>query len=80
MVDQLDEATKKKIADHYMKGEGSIQAIAREYRVTVETVLEITGNSDLSSVYAVGDQIDQEDAGNATLNGPQRFRVPYDPS
>lgn len=78
MIDQLDKDTIQKIKDHYIKGEGSIQGIARTYRVSVETVLHIIGQDDLTQVHFIGDQIDQTEAGNAPLNGPQSYRQNYD--
>lgn len=68
MFDQLDEATIKKIKEHYDKGQGSIQDIARVYRTTVETVLHHIGQDELTSVATIGDQIDPSEAGNAALN------------
>lgn len=68
MIDQLDDSTSKKIKDHYVKGEGSIQDIARTYRVTVETVLHIIGEDELTSVHTIGDQVDADEAGDAQLN------------
>lgn len=77
MIDQLDDDTIKKIQDHYQKGQGSIQDIARVYRVTVETVLHHIGMDDMTSVAFIGDQIDAEDAGTAPLNQGETRRVTY---
>lgn len=68
MIDQLDEKTSKAIQDHYMKGEGSIQDIARVYRVSVDTVLHLIGQDELTNVATIGDQVDASEAGNAELN------------
>ena len=77
----LDDATQKKIFNHYEKGEGSIQDIARVYRCSVEEVLHIIGQDELTSVELIGDQIDQSEAGNATVNYQgTKHQVPYDVS
>lgn len=68
MIDQLDDKTSQAIKDHYMKGQGSIQDIARVYRVSVDTVLHLIGQDEMSSVDTIGDQIDPSEAGNAQLN------------
>ena len=75
----LDDATQKKIYDHYQKGEGSIQDIARVYRCSVEEVLHIIGQDELTHVAIIGDQIDQAEAGNVPVNYQgTTHNVPYD--
>lgn len=65
----MDEQTREKINDHYQKGQGSIQDIARVYRCTVAEVLEIIGQSELLQVVMEGDQITEAEAGpGATIN------------
>ena len=59
----MDEDTKKKIIAHYQKGQGSIQDIARVYKVEVSEVLDVVGATDLKSVYIGGDTIDEKEAG-----------------
>lgn len=59
----MDANTKKKIIDHYQKGQGSIQDIARVYKFTVDEVLEVLGLGDLSAIPTTGDLIDQNEAG-----------------
>lgn len=74
----LDEESKKKIREHYIRGQGSIQDIARVYRVEVDEVLNIIGLNDLSSVDAQGDLIDASEAGpGAEINHGKTFQVPY---
>lgn len=59
----MNEDLKKKINEHYQLGQGSIQDIARTYRLTVEEVLETIGQTDVSEVTGIGDLIGPEDAG-----------------
>jgi hypothetical protein len=54
---------KQKIIDHYQKGQGSIQDIARVYRYTVEEVLLVLGMTDLLSVETQGDLVDSSEVG-----------------
>lgn len=77
----MDEETKKKIYGHYQRGEGSLQDIARIYRVSVDQVLEIIGAPELSSVAVPGDLIDVTEAGSgADMNYGKEFKVPFDVS
>lgn len=64
MTDEL----KKKILEAYNTGANSIVNIARLNNVSVEEVLEITGNTDVMEVTFMGDQIDQAEAGQAPVN------------
>lgn len=74
----IDEALKQKIKGHYDKGEGSIQDIARVYRVSVPDVLDIIGLSDLATVEIDGDLIDDTYAGpGATMNRGSIVPVPF---
>lgn len=76
----LNDEEKKKILDSYIKGEGSIQGIANYYRCTVEDVLEIIGQQELTHVTIQGDLIDQDEAGNAPVNPPTTHKVKFDAS
>lgn len=62
----MDDTLRKKVNEHYQLGQGSIQDIARVYRLTVEEVLEAIGQTELLSVEGVGDLVDQEEAGAET--------------
>ena len=74
----MDADTKQKIIDHYEKGQGSIQDIARVYNVSVATVLEVTGQGHLNSVQTQGDMISEADAGpGAQMNYGKEFAVPF---
>lgn len=74
----MDDELKAKVIDHYQKGEGSIQDIARVYRLTVEEVLEVLDMKDLTVVESVGDLIGQEEAGmDVTINPSHKFKVPF---
>lgn len=65
----MDDKTRKKIVDHYQRGQGSIQDIARVYRLSVSEVLEILEKKNLENVYFIGDTIDQGEAGpGANMN------------
>lgn len=74
----VDEATRKKIYGHYQRAEGSLQDLARIYRVSVDEVLEIVGHSELGTVTIPGDLIDQSEAGpGAQMNYGRQERVPF---
>lgn len=74
----LDDETKAKIKEHYSKGQGSIQDIARVYRVSVTEVLTIIGATDLTTLEIAGDMIDATEAGpGAQLNYGQIVPIPY---
>lgn len=62
----MNEEEKAKIKQHYQKGEGSIQDLARVYRCTVEEVLAVLELSEINSVEGIGDLIDQDEAGEDT--------------
>lgn len=77
--EQIMEDIKEKILGHYQRGEGSIQDLARIYRVTVDEVLEIVGEKHLGTVFTQGDLIDAAEAGpNAEMNYGREFKVPFD--
>lgn len=77
--EQIMEDIKEKILGHYLRGEGSIQDLARIYKVSVDEVLEIIGEKNLGSVTVQGDLIDASEAGpNAEMNYGQEFKVPFD--
>lgn len=59
----MDEELKKKINDHYQLGQGSIQDIARVYRLEVAEVLAVIGQEEMTTVEGIGDLIDQKEAG-----------------
>lgn len=59
----MDDKLKTTIVNHYQKGEGSIQDIARVYRLSVEEVLDVLGLSDVATIEGAGDLIDQTEAG-----------------
>ena len=74
----MDEETRSKIYAHYQRGQGSIQDIARVYRVTVQDVLQIIGAPELGQVSTQGDMIDASEAGpGAQLNYGKQFIVPF---
>lgn len=74
----LDDSTREKIIEHYQKGQGSIQDIARVYRLTVNEVLQIIGINNISKVTTQGDLIGPEEAGpGATIVPSKDFDVPF---
>ncbi len=74
----IDDELKKKIINHYQKGQGSIQDIARVYRLTVPEVLGVLGLTDLTTVSTGGDLIDPSEAGpGATMNYGKQHQVPF---
>lgn len=77
----ISDELKATIKGHYQRGEGSIQDIARVYRnygVTVQDVLDITGNSEIKGIEFGGDLIDQETAGQGVaLNYGRVEPIPF---
>lgn len=74
----MDDDLKKKVIEHYNLGQGSIQDIARVYRLDVDEVLEVLGMQDMMTVQTMGDLIGQEEAGlETTLQRGTRHKVPY---
>lgn len=53
-----------RIRHHYMHGQGSIQDIARIYRMTVDEVLHLIGQDEMLTVQqSHGDLVDASEAG-----------------
>lgn len=74
----MDEDLKKKVIEHYNLGQGSIQDIARVYRLDVDEVLEVLGMQDMMTVQTMGDLIGQDEAGLETqLQTGRKYKVPY---
>lgn len=74
----MDDELKAKIKQHYNLGQGSIQDIARVYRLDVEEVLEVLGQDDLLQVESVGDLVDASEVDPGTiLNSSKRHRVHF---
>lgn len=74
----LSDKEKKEILEAYQTGKSSIQTIARSYRVEVDTVLDLIGEGNLSSVTTFGDMVDQNEVGpNTQLKAGETFKVPY---
>lgn len=74
----MNEELQGKIKTHYQKGEGSIQDIARVYRLSVEEVLDVLNLNDVLEIETSGDLIDQKEAGpEVTLNATTRFRTNF---
>lgn len=62
----------------YEHGKGSIQDIARVHRISVDEVLQIIGQGELSTVETTGDMIDQSELGpGATLEHGRQHYVNY---
>lgn len=59
----MDNELKKKINEHYQLGQGSIQDIARVYRLDVSEVLQAIGQDELVEVDGIGDLVDSQEAG-----------------
>lgn len=75
----IDDQTKQKIKDDYIKGQ-SIQGLANHYRVSVEDVLVIIDQQEMLYVATQGDMIDENEAGNAPLNHGTTHKIKYDAS
>jgi hypothetical protein len=59
----------EKVVYHYEHGQGSIQDIARVYRLDVAEVLHMIGQDELGTVTTQGDLVDANEAGpGAQLN------------
>lgn len=54
----------------YQHAQGSIQDIARVYRLSVDEVLQMLGMSDMIEIQTQGDMIDQAEAGPLTQVSP----------
>lgn len=73
------DATEFSIKRHYDCGRGSVQDYARIYRLTVEEVLEILKQPEMSVVETIGDLIDQDYAGKTPVNeSGEKYKIPYD--
>jgi len=74
----LDEAKRAEINAHYQHGRGSIQDLARIHGVSVDQVLEIIGETTLSTVSTQGDLIDASELGpEASISYGKQFKVPF---
>jgi hypothetical protein len=74
----IDDELRSKIKEHHNKGQGSIQDIARVYRVSVAEVLTIIGASELTQVEIAGDLIDPGEAGpGANMNYGMMVPIPF---
>lgn len=74
----MDDKLKKTINDHYQKGQGSIQDIARVYRLSVDEVLQALGMEDMLTIQTSGDLVDQQEVGiNTTLNTGEVHKINY---
>jgi len=77
----VDKTTEEQIKFYYQHGKGSIQDLARIYRVSVDEVLRIIGESNLGTVTTQGDMIDASEVGpGATISHGKDFKVPFDVS
>ena len=74
----MDDTTRNKIIEHYQKGQGSIQDIARVYRVSVDEVLDIIGVKDIGTVTYTPDLIDPSEVGpGASFNYGSTEKINY---
>ena len=80
-VDLDSMTTEERVKYHYEHAQGSIQDIARVYRLTVDEVLHIIGQDELAMVNDnTVDMIDKSEAGTAPLklegtNHPVQFDI-----
>lgn len=74
----MDAETRKKIQEHYQLGQGSIQDLARVYRVEVSAVLDVLGLNDLLEVESVGDLVDASEVDpNTTINSGKIHKAKF---
>jgi len=74
----MDEELKGKLKNHYQRGEGSIQDLARIYHLPVEDVLDVLNLSDLTTIEGIGDLIDQQEAGpEVTLSSSKIYKTKF---
>lgn len=74
----MDEQTVSKIKAHYQKGEGSIQDLARIYRLEVDEVLDMLGLSDVKEVEGMGDLIGANEAGpEVVIKTSNRYKAKF---
>lgn len=75
---KTEKSKDEQIVDAYQSSRNSIQDIARIFGVSVEHVLQLTGNGELVNVTYMGDMVDTTEVGNQTpLNYGQVVKVPY---
>lgn len=68
----------EQITQAYQKGANSLQDLARIFGVSMDHVLNLTGNSHLATVQTGGDLIDAVEAGKgAELNYGSEIDVPF---
>lgn len=68
----------EQIVDAYQSSRNSIQDIARIFNVSVDHVLNLTGNASLASITFQGDMVDAQEAGpGAVLSYGQEVKIPY---
>lgn len=74
----MDEELRKKVNEHYQLGQGSIQDIARVYRLDVNDVLDALKLNDVLEVESVGDMVDESEVDPGTvINHGKRHRARY---
>lgn len=74
-----EKTVEEQIKFYYQHGKGSIQDLSRIFNVSVDHVLNLIGESQLSTVSTTGDLIDESEAGpGATINYSKTFKVPFD--
>lgn len=65
------ETVEEKIMYHYQRAQGSIQDLARVYKLSVDEVLHILDLDDMTEIQTQGDLIDQSEAGPEVRVNPQ---------
>lgn len=74
----MDDDLRKKLNEHYQLGQGSIQDLARVYRLDVNEVLDALGLHDMLTVESVGDLVDASELDPDThINPYKRHRAKY---
>lgn len=62
----IDDKLKQTVIDLYQKEGTSIQAIARDHRLSVEEVLTIIGQTDVLTIEGAGDMIGSDEVDDGT--------------
>lgn len=74
----MDKITRDKVYEHYQLGQGSIQDIARVYKLEVEEVLEVIGQMEVTTIDDVGDLVDSSELDPGTqVNTSKKHRAKY---
>lgn len=75
----MDKKTKDAVLKAYQTSSNSLQDLARIHNVSLDEVLNLTGNGHLATVQtSPGDMVDGTEVGpGAVVNGPTSAKIPF---